>query len=340
MSNHPFSSQEPDKQTSTITTEPVASAAQSTVASAVPGIVTPAAVTGRQRDVFRVITKNPKVTAGSCIVGFFLLVALFGPFFIHVDPNALSADSMLPPSPQHWFGTTQTGQDVFAQVVVGTRSSILWGFLTGLVVTTISVLVGLVAGYFGGWVDDTISLITNVFLVLPSFPLAIVLAAFFPVKGSLTIAAVIMLTSWAYNSRVLRAQTMTMRSRDFIEAARASGEYSWRLIFMEILPNEIAIVTSGFIGTTVYVILTAASLEFLGLGNGANNISWGTMLYWAQNGNAVLEGAWWWFLPPGLCIAILGAGLSLMNYGIDEVANPRLRKEPKIKLAKAKKVVA
>jgi peptide/nickel transport system permease protein len=278
------------------------------------------------QNLWRIFTLNRKALVGLCIVLFFLMVALLGPLFIHTDPSALSSDVLVPPSATHWLGTTQTGQDIFSQLIVGTRTSMLWGLGTGLIVTALSVIVGLLAGYLGGVVDEVLSLLINVFLVLPSFPLAVLLAAYVPFKGPLTVAMVITLTSWAYQARVLRAQTLSLRHRDFVEAARSSGERGWRIIFFEIFPNEIAIVAAGFVGTAVYVILAAAGLEFLGLGD-VTVIDWGTMFYWAQNNDALLLGAWWWFAAPGLCIALLGAGLALINFGIDEVANPRLRSE-------------
>jgi peptide/nickel transport system permease protein len=181
-------------------------------------------------------------------------------------------------------------------------------------------------------------LLTNVSLVLPALPLAIVLAAYFP-RGPLTISFVIVVTNWAWQARVLRSQTLSMRSREFVTAASASGERTWRIIFFEIFPNEIGLVVAGFVSTTIYVILTWAALEFLGLGDGTIP-SWGGMLYWAQQAGALGGGLWWWFIPPGACIAILGAGLSLINFGIDEIADPRLRPERPIKVAKGKKVVA
>ncbi|HEX7737829.1 MAG TPA: ABC transporter permease [Ktedonobacteraceae bacterium] len=289
-----------------------------------------AVLTDGWRALWRILKLNRKATAGICIVLLFVLFALFGPpLFVHTDPSELTNDILLPPSASHWLGTTQIGQDVFSQLIAGTRVSILWGFTTGLVVTALSVCVGLIAGYMGGIVDDILSLLINIFLVLPGFPLAIVLAAYLPSKGPLTVAVVITITSWAYQARVLRAQTLSMRRRDFVEAARSNGESVWRIIFFEIFPNEIAIVAAGFVGTAIYVILTAASLEFLGLGD-VTVIDWGTMFYWAQNNDALLLGAWWWYVAPGLCIAVLGMGLALINFGIDEVANPRLRTETRL----------
>ncbi len=288
--------------------------------------------------VWNALTANRKVAVGSGIVAFFILVAIFAPVFIRQDPNLLSANANQAPSAAHWLGTTATGQDVFNQLVVGTRSSIFWGFITGFAVTLLSIIVGLIGGYMGGLVDEVLSLVTNVFLVLPALPLAIVLASYFP-RGAQTIALVITVTSWSWGARVLRAQTLSMRSREFVTAARSCGESIWRILFWEILPNEIGIVAANFVSTTLYVILAEVSLEFLGLGD-ANAVSWGTMFYWAQKADALVQGLWWWFIPPGLCIAVLGAGLALINFGIDEIANPRLRSEPVPKALKNKKVVA
>lgn len=301
-------------------------------AAGIVGVGAPSPVAGRFRDLWRMITTNRKASIGIVILSIFILIAIFGPFFVTKDPNTLNAGPQLAgPSGQFLFGTTQTGQDVFTQTIVGTRNSILWGFITALLITVFSTAVGLAAGYFGGTVDDILSVLINIFLVIPNLPLAIVLAAFFPVKGDITVALVLTVTSWSWNARVVRAQTMSIRDRDFVQAAKSSGESTWRILFAEILPTEIAIVMSGFIGTVVYVIVAAAGLEFLGLGNVAN-IDWGTMLYWINNNDAILQGAYWWFLPPTLCIALVGTALTLINYSVDEVANPRLRKEAKIKI--------
>lgn len=283
----------------------------------------------RLRDFWRLMTVNRKVNIGLIILLVFLFLAIFGPLLAPQDPGALSLDRLQPPSAAHWFGTTQTGQDIFSQVVVGTRISMFMGIVIGLMTMIISVIVGLVSGYYGGWIDEVLSLITNVFLVLPTLPLTVLLAAFIAYKGPATIAIVLTVTGWSWGARVLRAQTLSMRNREYVEAARASGETSWRIIFFEIFPNEIAIVAAQLLGTIIYAILAETGLEFLGLGD-ITSISWGTMLYWAGNNDALLLGAWWWFLPPGVCIAVLGAGLTLVNFGIDEIANPRLRVKPRL----------
>jgi len=272
---------------------------------------------------WRIMTSNRKIATGSAIVGFFVLVALIGPLFVRQNPLTYTLTLTQPPSAAHWLGTNQGGQDVFSQLIIGTRSSMFWSFLTGLIVVAIAVTIGLVSGFFGGIVDDALSLVTNVFLVIPSFPLAIVAVQYFN-HSTLTIALVVALTNWPWGARVLRAQTLSMRNREFVTAARASGERAWRLIFFEIFPNEIAIVAASFITTTIQVLLAVAGLEFLGLGD-PTAVSWGNMLYSAYNSSALLLGAWWWFAPPGICIALLGGGLALLNFGVDEIADPRLR---------------
>jgi len=282
----------------------------------------------RWHDVWRLVTGNRKASFGLTVVGFFVLLAIFGPIILPQDPHNFSADVLQSPSATHWFGTTNFGEDVFLQTVVGARCSVFMGLGIGLVTTIVSVLVGLTSGYFLGWVDELLSLVTNVFLVLPTLPLAILLAAFLPNKGPIAIGFVLTITGWSWGARVLRSQTLSLRNRDCIEAARASGESTWRIIFYEILPNQTSIVAAQFFGTVIYVILAETALEYLGLGD-ITASTWGNMLFSASNNSALLLGAWWWFLPPGLCIAILGAALTFVNFGIDEISNPRLRKEPR-----------
>lgn len=290
---------------------------------------------GGLRRFWRLIAHNKKVLIGVIILAVFVLIAIFGPFLVHGDPNAVTDAIAENPSATHLLGTTDEGQDVLSQLIVGTRASIFWGLFTGVLVTILSVVVGLVGGYAGGAIDEVFSLVSNVFLILPALPLAIIMAAYFPVKGDWTVAFVITITSWSWQARVLRAQTLTMRNRDFISAARTSGESGWRIVFYEILPNELALIVAGFIGTVIYVILAAAGLEFLGLGN-SSSVSWGSMFYWAQNRGALVEGIWWWFLPPGISIALLGVALALINFGIDEISNPRLQvKQRRPKLLQA-----
>lgn len=290
------------------------------------------------RAVWRVVTLNRKMMVGSAIVGFFILLSLFAPLIAHQDPLKFTHELLRPPSAAHWLGTNQGGQDVFAQLVYGTRSSLGWALLTGLIVMGISITVGLVSGFFGGIVDDALSLVTNVFIVIPGLPLAIIAVQYFS-RTTLTVALVVALTNWAWGARVLRAQTLSMRAREFVTAARAGGERTWRLIFAEIFPNEISIVAASFITTTIQVLLGVAGLEFLGFGD-TNIISWGLMLNGAYTGSALFQAAWWWFVPPGLCIALLGSGLALLNFGIDEIADPRLRVSRQRRMRRGKAAAA
>ncbi|WP_022891279.1 ABC transporter permease [Agromyces subbeticus] len=268
--------------------------------------------------------RNSKAVAGLVILAFFLLIAIIGPWIAPYDPSARSADVLQPPSWQHLFGTTHLGQDVFSQIVVGTRGVIVVGFVAGLLATAIGVILGVTAGYIGGLGDETLSVLANVFLVIPQLPLIIIIAGQLPSVGGVTVAVVIAITGWAWGARVLRAQTLSLRKRDFVEAARANGESTWRIITAEILPNLTAIIASGFVGTVAFAVLSLITLSFIGIGN-TGEWNWGTVLYQAQAQLALQRGAWWWFVPAGLCIALLGMSLTLINFGIDEFVNPRLR---------------
>jgi peptide/nickel transport system permease protein len=274
---------------------------------------------GRLREAFR----SGRLVAGTSIVGFFVLLAIFGPFFA-ANPNQLSTATYQAPSIAHWLGTTQTGQDVFAQLVVSTRASLEIGVGAGLLATVISILIGITGGYVGGVVDEALSLLSNVILVIPTFPLIIVTFAYVK-QGNLTaLILVIALTSWAASARVLRAQTLSVRNREYVLAARAGGERAWRIILVEILPNELPIIVSQFIFAMIFAILTQATIAFLGIVD-VSQLTWGNMLFFAWNDEALQSGAWWWFVPPGACIALLGMGLALINFSLDELLNPRLR---------------
>lgn len=279
---------------------------------------------------------------GVGIVAFFVLVAIAAPLLTPYDPNATIVTGSLAPSLAHPLGTTGLGQDMLAQIVYGARVTLLVGFIAAIGSTLLQVFFGLTAGYFSGIIGDTLTLIINVFLVLPGLPLAIVLASLASAnaaanKNELVIALVLLFTSWSYGARVLRAQTLSLKEREFVTAARATGERPLRIIFSEILPNELALVAATFVGTFVYAVGAEVALEFLGLGD-TSQASWGEILFWAQNNAALIIGKWWQFVPAGLCVAVLCAGLTFINFGIDELANPRLRVErPLRKLLRSRK---
>ena len=286
-----------------------------------PTIEPDIALPGRRR--FRFVA-NPKAATGLVILGFFVLLAVIGPWIAPYDPSKRSNDLLQPPSVKHLFGTTHLGQDILSQILVGTRGVMFVGFTAGLVATVLAILIGVTSGYLSGAADEGLSALANVFLVIPALPLIIIISATVPKAGDVMVALVIGLTSWAWGARVLRAQTLSLRRRDYVDAARASGEPTWRVIGFEILPNLTAVIASGFVGTVIFAVMSEITLAFIGV-SGVSNWNWGTILFWAQSQQALAQGAWWWFVPAGLAIALLGTALSLLNFGIDEFVNPRLR---------------
>jgi peptide/nickel transport system permease protein len=301
------------------------------------------------------LPRSPKVIAGLVMLAPFVVVAIIGGWISPYSPNATDPQHWvqhvlvpgtgpgtgiaanyyplpLPPSGAHWLGTTVFAQDVLSQVLVSTQATLFVGLLAALIATILSILFGVTAGYFGGNTDEVLSLISNVFLAIPGLPLLIVLADYVPTAGSsiLLVAFIIAVTAWAYSSRVLRAQTLSLRNRDFVEAARVSGEGRFRIILAEILPNLVPIVAASFLFTTLYAIYAYVAISFLGLGGSPTSYpaglwNWGEMLREGFANNAIRGGWWWWWAPPGLCVALLGTGLALVNFGIDEFINPRLR---------------
>ncbi|NTX03210.1 dipeptide/oligopeptide/nickel ABC transporter permease/ATP-binding protein [Myxococcus sp. CA040A] len=278
------------------------------------------------RDTFRRLLRQRKAAVGGTLLLGFLLVALVGPWFV-MDPTELMGQPHQPPSSAHWFGTTGQGQDVLAQTVVGARETLAIGFAVGALVTLVGALVGITAGYLGRRVDDALTLTTNIFLVIPGLPLAIVLGAYLP-SGPFRMVVVLTFAGWAWNARVFRAEALSLRGRDFVAAAVVAGESHLRIITRELLPNMASLVASSFIGNTLYAVGAQVGLEFLGLGD-VGSVTWGTNLYWAGNDAALLTRSWWIFVPTGICIALVGFSLTLLSSAIDELTNPSLRAPPK-----------
>jgi peptide/nickel transport system permease protein len=270
------------------------------------------------------IRHSRKATAGIVILALFAAFALFAPVIAPGDPTDFVARPHQPPSAEYLFGTTGTGQDVFAQTVWGGRATLSIGIVVGLLTTLLGIVLGLSAGYFGGAVDDLLSLVTNIFLIIPSLPLLVVLASYLGSGSAPYFILVLTVTGWAWPARVMRAQALSLRSKDFVAAARVGGESGARILFAEILPNMLSIAVASFLGSTIFAIAAMAALEFLGLGN-PSEVTWGTNLYWAANNAGLLTGAWWTFVPAGACIALVAFALALVNYAIDEITNPRLR---------------
>jgi peptide/nickel transport system permease protein len=267
--------------------------------------------------------RNWKVAVGVGIVLVIVLLGALAPVLTHYSPTAQNFSPLEPPGAGHLLGTTMQGQDVWSEMVWATRASVIVGFAAGLIATALSVAIGLISGFIGGPTDEGLQLLTNVVLVIPTLPLVVVLATYFPFQSNWPLILLIGLTGWSWGARVLRSQVLSMRNLQFVESARMAGESTFSLIFREIMPNMWSLIFAQFLFGVIAAVLTEAGLQFIGLGN-ISTMSWGTMLYWAQNDGALLTGAWWWFLPPGLAIAFFGAGLTLINYGLDELTNPRL----------------
>ncbi|KQS09241.1 peptide ABC transporter permease [Curtobacterium sp. Leaf183] len=285
---------------------------------------------------FGIVWGNTKARIGIVILAVFVVVALAAPLLAPYGASqngfARSADATW----AHWMGTTAAGEDVLSQLIYGARISVMVGAVAGILSTLVAVAIGLSWGYVRGWVAEVIGFIVNLFLVIPGLPLMIVIAAYLQNGGIAVIIAVIVVTGWAWGARVLRSQTQSLRGRDFVTAAQFSGEGAARIVFREILPNMTSLIVGSFFGAATSAILAEAGLEFLGLGD-SSVVSWGTILYWAQNSNALLTGQWILLFAPGLCIALLAMSLTLINFGVDAVSNPRLREgaRPKRKEATA-----
>jgi peptide/nickel transport system permease protein len=327
----------------------------STSLTAIPPVAGPSADLVLRRPRALRLPRSPKVIAGLVILAFFALLAIVGRWIAPYSPNATDQQNWvrhvlvpgtgagtgfpanyyplpLPPSAAHWLGTTVFAQDVWSQLLASTQATLFVGLLAAALATILSVLFGVTAGYLGGTADEGLSLVANVFLAIPGLPLLIVLADYVPSAGSsvLLVAAIIAVTTWAYTSRTLRAQTLSLRNRDFVEAARVTGEGRTRIILVEVLPNLVPILAASFLFTALSAIGAYVAIAFLGLAGSPTSSppglwNWGEMLREGFANNAVRGGWWWWWAPPGICIALLGTGLALLNFGIDEFINPRLR---------------
>ncbi|MCG9596463.1 ABC transporter permease [Vibrio sp. Isolate25] len=302
----------------------------------------------------KLIIGNPIALVGSIIISVFLFIALAAPLLskhapdkrtgnpheypafvvkaAQANPDGWVAENLatdrrtllMSKKADHTLGTTRMGRDVWSQFIHGARVSLAVGFGAGITVCFLATVIGISAGYFGGRIDDILTAAMNIMLVIPQYPLLFVLAAFIGEAGPLTIAMIIGLTAWAWGARVVRSQTLALREKEFVKAAEVLGESSWRIIFVEILPNLIPIVGASFIGSVMYAIMMEATISFLGLGD-PNTVSWGIMLYNVQTSSSMLIGAWWELFAPCAALVLLVTGLALLNFAVDEIANPQLR---------------
>jgi peptide/nickel transport system permease protein len=268
--------------------------------------------------------RNTKLRIGLAVLLVFILLMIFGPMMTKYKPADFVGPSSVPPSADFWFGTTTFGEDVFTQFVYGLAPTFLVGIVGGTIGTLLGMLIGFLAGYRGGWIDEVLNILTNVVLTIPVLALLLVLVAYIPVRGVLIEAIFIGFTSWPWAARAIRSQTFSLRTRDFVDLARMSGMNSWKIIFTEIAPNMASYLFMTFILMFGNAILNAATLDFLGLGP-TEGVSMGTMMNLAVQWSALMLGVWWWFIPPGIAITAIVGSLYVMNVGLDEVFNPKLR---------------
>jgi len=268
--------------------------------------------------------RNTKLRIGLSVVLFFLVLTFVGPLLTPYAPADFVGPSASPPSAQYWFGTTTFGEDVFTQFVHGLSSTFLVGIVGGGLGTLLGMIIGFTAGYRGGVLDEVLNILTNVVLTIPVLALLVVISAYAKVRGVFIESLFIGFTAWPWAARAIRAQTFSLRARDFVDLAKLSGMKPVKIVFTEIAPNMASYLFMTFILMFGGAILTAATLDFFGLGP-TQGTSLGMMMNLAVLWSALTLGMWWWFIPPGLGITAIVGGLYIMNVGLDEVFNPRLR---------------
>jgi peptide/nickel transport system permease protein len=289
------------------------------------GVVEQVSEAERPEPWYSVIWSSKKARVGIVVVALYVLVAIFAPLIAPYTPTNGSFEPLTNPSRDHLLGTNVGGQDILSQLIYGSRVSLLVGLLGGTLATLIALVIGMVSGYTEGTiVDDVLSFFTNVALVIPALPLIIVLVAYSDVRGIGLIVGVIAITSWAGAARSKRAQIITLRNRDFVTAAKFSGESAIRIVFAEIMPNMTSLVAAAFVGAATGAIGAEAGLAVLGLGS-SDSVSWGTILYQANAAGAVSQGLFAWVFVPGLVLAVLITAMAFINFGIDLLSNPHLR---------------
>src|SRR5579875_1874318 len=275
------------------------------------------------RRFIRAVIGNKKAALGALILLAMVFVAAFPGLIAPDSPSAAAYGQMLNPSSKHLLGTTQLGQDVFSQLIWSTRETLIVTLIVTAIATFLSTVIGVTSAYLGGITDRVLTVIIDVFLILPVLPLLILLAAYLP-PGVTSLTIVLCITSWAFQARQLRSQGLSIRNRDFLVAARARGERGIYIVLVEIVPTMTSLIAASFLSLAVYVVGFAASLQFLGLGN-SSQLMWGTMLYNAQQSAALESGNAWFAIAPGAAVALMGTGFALLNYAFDEIGNPALR---------------
>jgi peptide/nickel transport system permease protein len=266
--------------------------------------------------------------AGLIIVGIFLVLAIIGPSIVPYEPYEEIVDEMglVPedktPSKEHWFGLTRFGYDVFSQTIVSARTAIIVGLISAVMVVFVGANLGLIAGYYGGWIDEIIMRITDIAYGIPFLPMAIVLMTLLG-RGVSNVIIVVVALFWRTTTRVIRAQVLTIKERPFIDAARVAGAGNLRIIYRHIAPNVLPMAFLYVALAVGWAVIAEASISFLGFGD-PDSVSWGQMIHYVFAAQMFRQ-AWWWFLPPGLCIVFLVMATFWIGLAYEKVVNPRLK---------------
>jgi peptide/nickel transport system permease protein len=261
---------------------------------------------------------------GLFIIIAFIIIATIAPMITPYDPRALVGTPFLTPTGGHLLGTDQVGRDIYSQLIWGSRVSLMVGLLASAFGVAIGTAIGLVSGYFRGPPDSILMRITDLFITLPGLPLMLILAALLG-RSMWNIIFVISVTGWTGTAKMVRSQTLSIKERPYIEAARSVGARDSHIIMRHILPNIFPLVFANAIVGIVDAILAESGLSFLGLGD-PTKPSWGQLLRYANEAGALATGRWWFIIPPGLCIMLVAIGFAFSSYSLDQILNPRLRK--------------
>jgi len=273
---------------------------------------------------FAILLKSPKFMIGAVLFLLMLALVLIYPQINRKDPLEMIALAFQPPDANLWLGSDNFGRDLFLELMYGIRTSIRVGLIAGVFATVIGLVIGLVSGYIGGMIDNILTAVTNIFIVIPSFVILILISVSINSRSSLVTAIIIGITSWPWTARAVRAQTTSLRNRDHVHIAKISGHGTPKIIVFEILPYIASYVVMAFVLQTASGILSEASISMLGLGP-YNTISLGIIMNWALVFEAPVAGAWWAFIPAAFSIALITFSLYMMNTGMDEIFNPKIR---------------
>jgi peptide/nickel transport system permease protein len=277
---------------------------------------------------FELLIRSRKFIIGTTVVLATILFGIIGPALTR-DPLAYSSHFVEPPSNEFLLGTGNFGEDILAQLCTGTRNSLMIGAIAGGLAMLIAVIVGGIGPYKGGLIGEIANAFTSVVMVFPMLPLLIILAAVLEQRSMLLLALLIGLTSWPWAARCIRSQVLTLKERGFIDVARMSGMKDRKIVVAEIMPNMLAYIIIVFVVSLSIAVLTEAGLSMIGLGpDPSTSVTLGSMLYWVMNSTqaALPWNLWWCFIPPGLILTIFLVAVFMMQNGMDEVFNPRLRR--------------